>query len=55
LAPGDPPPNKVVEDRVATGVKGFDVLIEGGFPRGDLVLLVGHPGSGKTLLSSQFL
>ena len=43
------------EDRVATGVKGFDDLIEGGFPRGDLILLVGHPGSGKTILSSQFL
>jgi circadian clock protein KaiC len=43
------------EDRVATGVEGFDSLIEGGFPRGDLILLVGHPGSGKTILSSQFL
>jgi len=43
------------EERVATGVEGFDNLIEGGFPRGDLILLVGHPGSGKTILSSQFL
>ena len=55
MASGDPSASKTIEDRVATGVKGFDVLIEGGFPRGDLVLLVGHPGSGKTLLSSQFL
>jgi circadian clock protein KaiC len=55
LAAGDPIRNQATEDRVATGVKGFDVLIEGGFPRGDLVLLVGHPGSGKTLFSSQFL
>lgn len=47
IAPGD--------ERVATGVEGFDNLIEGGFPRGDLILLVGHPGSGKTILSSQFL
>jgi circadian clock protein KaiC len=55
LVSGDPIIDQAKEDRVATGVKGFDVLIEGGFPRGDLVLLVGHPGSGKTLLSSQFL
>jgi circadian clock protein KaiC len=44
-----------VEDRAATGVDGFDSLIEGGFPRGDLILLAGHPGSGKTMFSSQFL
>jgi circadian clock protein KaiC len=43
------------EDRAATGVDGFDSLIEGGFPRGDLILLAGHPGSGKTMFSSQFL
>jgi circadian clock protein KaiC len=44
-----------VEDRAATGVDGFDSLIEGGFPKGDLILLAGHPGSGKTMFSSQFL
>src|SRR5205807_9300708 len=38
-----------------TGVEGFGDLVGGGFPRGDLILLVGHPGSGKTILSSQFL
>jgi circadian clock protein KaiC len=48
-------PKEPVEDRAATGVEGFDRLIEGGFPRGDLVLLAGHPGSGKTMFSSQFL
>ena len=48
-------PKGPVEDRVATGVEGFDNLIEGGFPRGDLILLAGHPGSGKTMFSSQFL
>ena len=55
MASSQPFPRKPVEDRVATGVEGFDSLIEGGFPRGDLILLVGHPGSGKTILSSQFL
>jgi KaiC/GvpD/RAD55 family RecA-like ATPase len=56
LALGDPPANKAIKDNmVATGVKSFDVLIERGIPEEDLVFLVGHPGSGKTLLSSQFL
>ncbi len=49
------PPKESGEDRAATGVEGFDNLIEGGFPRGDLILLAGHPGSGKTMFSSQFL
>ncbi len=44
-----------IEDRAATGVEGLDSVIEGGIARGDLVLLVGHPGAGKTILSSQFL
>jgi len=48
-------PKELGEDRAATGVEGFDNLIEGGFPRGDLILLAGHPGSGKTMFSSQFL
>ena len=42
-------------DRAATGVEGFDDLVEGGFPRGDLILLAGQPGSGKTMFSTQFL
>src|SRR5207249_5118768 len=48
-------PEEPGEDRAASGVEGFDNLIEGGFPRGDLILLAGHPGSGKTMFSSQFL
>jgi len=43
------------EDRLPTGIEGFDKLAEGGFPRGDLVLLAGHPGSGKTMFSAQYL
>jgi len=55
LASSDLKTREVSVDRVATGVEGFDSAIEGGFPRGDLILIAGHPGSGKTLLSSQFL
>ena len=42
-------------DRISTGVKGLDELVEGGFPKGSFILLAGSPGSGKTIASSQFL
>jgi len=45
----------MVEDRVSTGIDGLDFLIEGGFPKGSLVLLAGNPGTGKTVFSMQFL
>lgn len=41
--------------RVPTGVKGFDELIEDGFPVESLILVAGGPGAGKTTLSAQFL
>jgi circadian clock protein KaiC len=40
---------------VPTGVEGLDDLVGGGFPRGRVILLLGGPGSGKTILASQFL
>lgn len=40
---------------VPTGVEGLDELISGGFPKGRVVLVLGGPGSGKTVLASQFL
>jgi len=43
------------DDRVSTGIEGFDSLIEGGFPKGSLVLLRGSPGSGKTIFAARFL
>jgi len=38
-----------------TGIKGLDDLMNGGIPKGRVVLLVGGPGSGKTILAAQFL
>ncbi len=38
-----------------TGVEGLDKLISGGFPRGRVILVLGGPGTGKTILASQFL
>jgi KaiC/GvpD/RAD55 family RecA-like ATPase len=45
----------VMDERVPTGIDGLDPLIEGGFPKGSLVLLAGNPGTGKTIFSMQFL
>lgn len=42
-------------ERVSSGVGGLDELIEGGFPRGNLILVSGPPGSGKTIFGFQFL
>ena len=38
-----------------TGVEGLDELISGGIPRGRVILVLGGPGTGKTILASQFL
>jgi|YelNatPaOPRAMG01_1025707.scaffolds.fasta_scaffold25860_2 circadian clock protein KaiC len=42
-------------ERVKSGIKGLDELLNGGFPRGKCILLVGGPGSGKTIFAIQFL
>lgn len=39
--------------RVATGLKGFDKLIEGGLPSGSLTLVSGNPGTGKSIFCMQ--
>lgn len=33
----------------------MDLVLNGGFPRGSLILVAGNPGAGKTALSVQFL
>jgi KaiC/GvpD/RAD55 family RecA-like ATPase len=40
---------------VHSGVEGLDDLVSGGFPKGRVILVVGGPGTGKTILASQFL
>jgi KaiC/GvpD/RAD55 family RecA-like ATPase len=40
---------------VRSGIEGLDELIGGGFPKGRIILVLGGPGAGKTILSSQFL
>ncbi len=41
--------------RVATGIQGFDELVENGFPSESVILLAGNPGAGKTTYAAQFL
>jgi circadian clock protein KaiC len=41
--------------KVPTGIFGFDEITHGGLPRGRTTLLVGGPGSGKTLFALRFL
>jgi len=43
------------ENRVPSGIDGLDSLIDGGFPKGSLILLAGNPGTGKTVFGMQFL
>ena len=40
---------------IPTGIEGLDEMISGGFPKGRVILILGGPGAGKTILASQFL
>ncbi len=42
-------------ERVPTGIKGFDNLVEGGLPLGSTVLVSGSPGTGKTILGLEYI
>lgn len=41
--------------RCKTGIKGFDELIQGGFPINSTILYTGTPGTGKTIFGLEFL
>lgn len=41
--------------KMSTGIKGLDAITDGGLPAGRPTLVVGGPGSGKTLLGISFL
>src|SRR4051812_26031508 len=38
---------------ITTGIAGLDIVLGGGIPSGSLMLIIGAPGTGKTLLSQQ--
>jgi len=41
--------------RISTGINGLDEVLDGGFIPSSSYLIVGEPGTGKTVLSLQFL
>lgn len=42
-------------ERVKTGIRGLDELIEGGFPKNSSILITGSAGTGKTLSTLEFI
>lgn len=42
-------------DRVRTGIKGLDDILTGGIPRGNVILLEGTVGTGKTTTGVEFI
>ncbi len=42
-------------DRIATGIKGLDELLEGGIPKGRSILIAGACGTGKSIFGMQFI
>lgn len=49
------PTNVVEPTRVPTGVSGLDDILSGGLPSGQMYLLEGTPGTGKTTIAMQFI
>ncbi|MBN1156745.1 AAA family ATPase [Candidatus Woesearchaeota archaeon] len=42
-------------EREKIGIKGMDLMIQGGFPRGSIIGLPGPPGVGKSIFALHFL
>jgi circadian clock protein KaiC len=42
-------------EKVPTGIRGLDEMLGGGLPKGRVILVMGGPGTGKTIFSTQFL
>ena len=47
--------SQIQRKRVSTGISDIDPLIEGGFLMGKSYLIIGEPGTGKTIFSNQFV
>lgn len=48
-------PNKVIINRLMTGVSGLDAVLGGGLPEYSFNLIAGPPGCGKTTLAHQMM
>jgi len=47
--------NQIGIEKVETGIEGFDLISEGGLPKGRTTLIAGTSGSAKTVFAVQFL
>jgi circadian clock protein KaiC len=43
------------DEKLGSGLPGLDSMLDGGFNRGRVVLVLGEPGTGKTIVCSQYL
>lgn len=46
--------HKPLGEKVSSGLKGLDVMLEGGFRRASCILISGNSGTGKTTVASTF-
>jgi circadian clock protein KaiC len=46
---------KTAVDRIDTGIAGLNNILAGGLPAGQMYLIEGQPGTGKTTLAMQFI
>lgn len=46
---------KTGSNRVKTGIFGLDEMMEGGIPRGNIILLSGTCGTGKSTFGMQYI
>src|SRR5215218_5576061 len=44
-----------MDERLASGDEGLDLILGGGLPMNGINMIIGLPGSGKTILSQQFV
>jgi len=49
------PQDKVIINRLPTGIPGLDEIVGGGLPEFSFNIIAGAPGSGKTTLAHQFM
>jgi circadian clock protein KaiC len=43
------------ETKLSSGLPGLDTMLDGGFNKGRVILILGEPGTGKTIICSQWL
>jgi KaiC/GvpD/RAD55 family RecA-like ATPase len=43
------------DNRLSSGLPGLDTMLDGGFNKGRVILILGEPGTGKTIVCSQYL